>query len=492
MKKIILIASIIIAGISATSCESDITALNVDPKKPQVLPSETLVASAQQVMLDQFLTPSVNRNITRMFVQQWTQTTYTDESNYDMNTRPIPRNHYNYVMATSSAAANSPGILPALRDAKNFLAAEPEEATTKANKAAIIEVLSVYSWANLVDTYGNIPYFEAMKAPAIIQPKYDDGMAIYQDLIKRLDAAIAGINTGVGSYSNEIFYQGNMTQWKKAANSLKFRLGVTLSDVNYTLAKSTAESAYNSGLFTSNADNLGLKAFPAGQFSNPVYQDVVQSGRNDYVPTALIVDMMNAKADPRREYYFTKIGGVYKGGVYGSNNNFFAYSHMTSSKPGDAGAGGYMLISETAPGFLLDYAEIMFLRAEAAARGMVVGGTPADLYAKAITASMDQYGIASAAPAYILANPYNATNWKKSIGEEAWVAMFNRGFQAWNFSRRLDNPVFTNPSSSTVESVPVRMKYSDQEYVLNKANVTAAATAIGGDKVSTKVFWDKF
>lgn len=492
MKKIILIASLMIAGFSATSCESDITALNVDPKKPQTLPSATLVASAEQVMLDQFLTPSVNRNITRMFVQQWTQTTYTDESNYDMNTRPIPRNHYNYVMSTSSAAANSPGILSALRDAKIFLASESDEAASKANKAAVIEVLSVYAWANLVDTYGNIPYFDAMKAPAIIQPKYDDGMAIYEDLIKRLNSAIASINTAAGSYSSEIFYQGNMEKWKKAANSLKFRLGVTLSDFNYTLAKSTAESAYQSGLFTSNADNLGLKSFPTGQFSNPVYQDVVQSGRNDYVPTALIVDMMNAKSDPRRDYYFTKIDGVFKGGVYGSNNNFFAYSHMTSSKSGDAGVGGYMLISETAPGYLLDYAEIMFLRAEAAARGMVVGGTPADLYAEAITASMDQYGIASAASAYILANPYNATNWKKSIGEEAWVAMFNRGFQAWNFSRRLDYPVFTNPASSTVESVPVRMKYSDQEYVLNKANVTAAATAIGGDKVSTKVFWDKY
>ncbi|RXM56775.1 SusD/RagB family nutrient-binding outer membrane lipoprotein, partial [Chryseobacterium sp. CH1] len=58
----------------------------------------------------------------------------------------------------------------------------------------------------------------------------------------------------------------------------------------------------------------------------------------------------------------------------------------------------------------------------------------------------------------------------KSVGEQAWIAMFNKGFQAWNFARRLDFPVFQNPGGSVVESVPVRMRYSDQEYLLNAAN----------------------
>lgn len=96
------------------------------------------------------------------------------------------------------------------------------------------------------------------------------------------------------------------------------------------------------------------------------------------------------------------------------------------------------------------------------------------------------------AASYIAAVPYDASNWRKSIGEQAWVAMFNKGFQAWNFARRLDNPTFVNPPDSTTDVVPLRMKYSDQEYVLNKTNVNAAAIKIGGDKVSTKIFWDKY
>ncbi|WP_042722723.1 SusD/RagB family nutrient-binding outer membrane lipoprotein [Flavobacterium sp. B17] len=498
MKKIFLILSILSLTVITNSCESDITSLNEDPKHPTVVPSGLLVASAEQELISQLLTPNVNNNISRFFTQQWSQTTYIDESNYDMVTRPIPRNHYNRMMASSSSIAYSPGVLSALRDAKQFLQNEGLDAAKKGNNEAIIELLNVYTWANLVDTYGDVPYFGALKAVAgsdnnVSEIPYDDAKTIYLDLIKRIDAANAMINTNQSGYTDDIFYNGNMAKWQKMANSLKFRLAVTLSDVEPVLAKTYAEAAYNAGLFNGKEDNFGLSTFPSGLFANPIYQEAIQSGRNDFVPSDVLVDYMNSTADPRRGRWFTKVGGAFVGGVYGSGNSYAAYSHMTSTKDGDAGDDGYMLITPNAQGFLLDYTEITFLRAEAAARGFNVGGTPANLYATAITASMTEYGISStSAAAFIAANPFNAANWKQSIGFQAWVAMFNKGFQAWNFARRLDYPVFVNPDDSTVDGVPVRMKYSDQEYLLNKDNVTAAAQKIGGDNVTTKIFWDVF
>ncbi|MET3035353.1 SusD/RagB family nutrient-binding outer membrane lipoprotein [Chryseobacterium sp. NRRL B-14859] len=495
MKKIFLIFSIISLTFVTNSCERDITSLNEDPKHPSVVPSGLLVASAEQELISQLLTPNVNNNIARLFTQQWAQTTYIDESNYDMVTRPIPRNHYNRLMASSSATVHSPGVLSALRDAKQFLQNEGMSTVKKNNNEAIIELISIYTWANLVDTYGDVPYFGALKAvpgnPGASEIPYDDAKTIYLDLIKRIDAAIAMINTNESGYTDDLFYKGNMTNWKKMGNSLKFRLAVTLSDVDPAFAKANAEAAYAAGLFEGKEDNFGLAAFPSGLFANPVYQEVVQSGRNDFVPSEMLVNYMNSTSDPRRGRWFTKVGGAYIGGVYGSGNSFGAYSHMTSPKPNDVGEDGYMLISENAQGFLLDYTEISFLRAEAAARGFNVGGAAAVLYGQAITASMAEYGIASTVAAtFVAANPYDASNWRKSIGFQAWVAMFNKGFQAWNFARRLNYPVFENPEDSAVESVPVRMKYSDQEYLLNKTNVEKAAAKIGGDKVSTRVFWD--
>ncbi|MFC3159370.1 Starch-binding associating with outer membrane [Chryseobacterium arachidis] len=517
MKKIFLILSILSLTVVTNSCESDITTLNEDPKHPTVVPSGLLVASAEQELISQLLTPNVNNNISRFFTQQWAQTTYIDESNYDMVTRPIPRNHYNRMMASSSAIVHSPGVLSALRDAKQFLQNESLSAAEKGNREAIIELISVYTWANLVDTYGDVPYFGALKAVAgannASEIPYDDAKTIYLDLIKRIDDANAMINTNQSGYTDDIFYKGNMGKWKKMANSLKFRLAVTLADVEPALSKTYAEAAYNAGLFDNKDDSWGLSAFPSGLFANPVYQEYVQSGRSDFIPSDVLVNYMNSTTDPRRDRWFVKADrvfddvagdyvagtGTYKGGVYGANNSFLSYSRMSSPKVdinGIADAaddGDYMIVTENAQGYLLDYTEISFLRAEAAARGYSVGGTAATLYAAAITASMKEYGISDdKITPFIAANPFNASNWKQSIGFQAWVAMFNKGFQSWNFARRLDYPVFVNPDDSAVDGVPVRMKYSDQEYLLNKNNVTAAAQKIGGDQVTTKVFWDVF
>ncbi|MDE5450645.1 SusD/RagB family nutrient-binding outer membrane lipoprotein, partial [Elizabethkingia meningoseptica] len=124
--------------------------------------------------------------------------------------------------------------------------------------------------------------------------------------------------------------------------------------------------------------------------------------------------------------------------------------------------------------------------------GYSVGGTAANYYASAVTASMTENGIASSAAAYLAANPFDATNWKKSIGEEAYIGLFNRAFATWNFTRRLDYPKsLVNPPASKISGIPTRMPYSIDEYTQNKNNVMAAASKIGGDQATTKLFWDK-
>ncbi len=110
-------------------------------------------------------------------------------------------------------------------------------------------------------------------------------------------------------------------------------------------------------------DNFGLAKFPTGLFPNPVYLDVVASGRDDYLPSDILVNTMNATKDPRRAVWFTTVGGEYKG-VYGNSNSFGSFSHFTS-----------VISGAEASGYLLDFTEISFLRAEAAARGYSVGGT---------------------------------------------------------------------------------------------------------------------
>ena len=84
-----------------------------------------------------------------------------------------------------------------------------------------------------------------------------------------------------------------------------------------------------------------------------------------------------------------------------------------------------------------------------------------------------------------------AGNWKQKIGTQSWIALYNRGHEAWTTWRRLDYPVLTPPTDAN-SAVPLRYTYPVQEQNLNTANYTAAAAAIGGDIVETKLFWDKF
>lgn len=469
-------SNILIAGVltafSLTSCERDLTSLNEDPKHPSVLQSKSLLATGQYQSSYYMFTGSVNFNNYRFFVQQWAETTYIDETNYDLVTRNQPRNHWNRMYVYS---------LNNFEQAKKNLATEANDEPIQNNKWATLEISQLFVWENIVDTYGDVPYFNALNAAeGQFAPKYDDAKAIYTDLLSRIDGAIAKIDESDSGYNDgDLIYAGNMTKWKHFANSIKLRLAMNLADVDPAASKAAAESAIASGVISS-ADESYVFNFDRGTFTNPIFDDLVASGRNDFVPSALVINTMKTNSDPRLDVWFTKVDGEFVGGTFGSKNPFGSRSHMKD-----------FFLGKDAPANLLSYSEVLFMEAEAAARGYNVGDSAESFYNQAITASMLDNGLSSgAATTYLTANAYDSVNWQKSIGTQAWVSLFNRGFAAWNFSRRLDYPAFVNPPNSKTEGVPVRMPYSDQEYVLNGTNVNAAASKIGGDKANTKIFWD--
>ena len=470
--KLTLLSILSIGSFSTlTSCvDND---LNIDPKHPSSVPSENLIGNSLFQYAYYVSTPSVNYNNYNFFVQQWAETTYTDETRYNLVTRSQPRNHFTRMYVY---------VIGNVRNAKNSLLTEGNDDVVAANKLASLEILEILAWENIVNTFGNVPYSDAFKGGTErnFNPKYDDAKTIYIDLINRLDAVIATIDTsGEGFTTGDFVYYGDMQKWKETANVIKLRLGLNLADTDPTLAKSTIESAVTSGVYQSDSDSFSF-AFDGGTFTNPIFDNLVASGRKDFIPSELLINTMNTNSDPRLSKWFTTVSDEYIGGVFGSGNPYAKYSHMSS-----------FFESSTTPANLLSYTEVSFLLAEAAQRGFSVGGSAASYYEQGIKSSMTEAGVSDAdATTYLAANPYDATEWKKSIGTQAWVALFSRGYAGWNFTRRLDYPILVNPSTSLIKTVPFRMPYSDQEYVLNKTNVEAAAAVIGGDSPSTKLFWD--
>ena len=162
-------------------------------------------------------------------------------------------------------------------------------------------------------------------------PKYDDAATIYSDLINRITAVVSDLS-GSGYSGSDQLYGGNSAAWVKFANSIKLRLGIRLTDVNPSLAQSTVESAYSAGVFSSNDDNATIHYEGSTPNTNPIWVDLVQSGRLDHIPSNTIVDIMNDLDDPRRMQYFdANLGaGVYVGGNYGTVANYGNHTHFSA------------------------------------------------------------------------------------------------------------------------------------------------------------------
>ncbi len=498
MKKInIIVCSVLLLA----GCTKHLTDLNNDPKHPPVVPSYSLFTRAELSFSNVMSNTNVNSNIFRLIEQQWQEVTYTDESNYDLGTRTIPDNWWNelYAANTDFSGYTITGVLSGFNQARIAARTDVADAGALKNDTAMIDILEVYAYYVLTTTFGNIPYSESLD-PDNPFPKYDDAATIINDLISRLDADMAALDEGAGSFGNaDIIYSGDISKWKKFANSLKLKIGILLSDSDPAKAKSTVEAAAAADLISSNDDNALFPYQSSTPNTNPVWVDIVQSGRKDFVANNTILGYMKPNNDPRLPYYFTvDANGGYSGGDPGAGSSFPLLSkpggllfELTGDKT-DVGQVAY----PTFPGDLLDYAEVEFYLAEAAARGFSVPGTVEEHYNNAITASIKFWGGSDLDAATYLALPSvnyatAAGTWQQKIGIQAWLAFYNRGFDAWTEQRRLDYPVLPAPENA-LSDFPVRYTYPTKEENINEPNYKAASDAIGGDDVATKLFFDKF
>ncbi|MGB3176089.1 MAG: SusD/RagB family nutrient-binding outer membrane lipoprotein, partial [Saprospiraceae bacterium] len=122
---------------------------------------------------------------------------------------------------------------------------------------AITQIMWVYTFHRLTDTWGPVPYFKAGEAAEGVP--YDAQNVIYYDMFKKLDKAITVLKgkvseTPFGSF--DLIYGGNVSKWIKFGNTLRLRLAVRVSNVDPSRAKTEGEAAVSSGtLQTSPADD---------------------------------------------------------------------------------------------------------------------------------------------------------------------------------------------------------------------------------------------
>lgn len=111
---------------------------------------------------------------------------------------------------------------------------------------AVAKVMKVWDYHMLVDVYGDIPYSEAIQGAANVTPAYDGQVAVYQDLVAKLNTAIDVFTTAEGANglgSADVMFGGDVAKWARFANTLKLRLLMRMSDASATSAFAASEFA---------------------------------------------------------------------------------------------------------------------------------------------------------------------------------------------------------------------------------------------------------
>lgn len=379
-----------------------------------------------------------------------------------------------------------------------------------ANRIAAARVWKVFIMHWLTDIYGDVPYSEAVKGYTdnIALPKYDTQESIYKDLLKELDEAATQFDANKPTYgAADLVFQGNVAKWKKFTYSMMLRLGMRLTKVDANLAQTYVKKAIAGGVMTSNDDSAILTHTdgPSGVNRNGDGGVLSINDKDAFKISKTLMDRMLSTNDPRASVYFmntdgstdkSKFLGLPNGLdattllTYGGNKDINAYARVNLKTMG----------SVTTPRVFQQYAEVELLLAEAAVRGWHTGN-PATHYANAITAHMKQLnarfgGAISDADiaAYVAANPYNAANGLQSIHTEYWVSHFMQFYEAYSNWRRTGIPALTPvnyPGNDTGGTIPRRHQYPLRETVVNGANLQEAASRMGGDKLTSRMWWDK-
>ncbi|MDO9153200.1 MAG: SusD/RagB family nutrient-binding outer membrane lipoprotein [Paludibacter sp.] len=510
--KIYLIVFALISGFAA--CTDNFEEINTNVNKPtlsQAAP-DMLLTNSIESMTDRVHEIFLGHEMGSCWVQHVAKVQYTDEDRYIPRVSVINRTWESLYASSGQDVATIIDIAEA-KELKNY--------------KGIAYILKAYITSVLTDLYGDIPYSKAWKGSseeAIVSPAYDTQESIYTDLVLKLKEANDLLSDSNEAVKGDILYNGDITKWKKFANSLRLRLLLRMSAKKPVGAEMQAilSAPATYPIFASNADNAALVYLGAAPNNNPIHEN--RKTRDDHRVSKTLIDFLYvnpASPDYRVSLYAELAEG--KDDYNGLPNGLRSADAAAYDENGlkNTSKIGSFYAQATAPGILMSYAELQFILAEAAFKNYISGGV-ADAekyYNKGIEVSYyqnedyfstvltkewkstfiswgwDEKNIL----AYALEDFIEYGGWKfnpakamEQIGSQKWVALFDQGLQANFEQRRIGFPILVAPAASATQGkIPVRVFYPSDEYARNKTNVEAAVARQGKDDMNTKVWWNK-
>ena len=389
----------------------------------------------------------------------------------------------------------------------------------------MIKIVKVHGTSKITDLYGDMPYFDAFNSRdvnnQIVFPKFDSQKDIYTALLTDLKEASEYLSSFTpnssllhGSIpSQDLLNHGDIDKWVRFANSLRLRIAMRIIDADPVLAATTVGEVQNLPLVLTNTHNIlvdaaspnGLNTRDGADGQNFIGR-AFQDRQNRTFAGELMIDLMNTANDPRMPYYF-------------QTNELGNYVGVPSSPDilepirQDIIDANYSKINENLildnlyhPGIVITSAEVNFLLAEAAMKGIGTGSAEV-FYNTALKESVEFYyqmialntntSPAPVAPDMTVVDNFIATSsfayngTIEQLATQKWIHFgIMQANEAYADYRKFDFPVLQAniPSSGGAALVtPTRVTIPDNEKVRNEENY---AVVKANDTPYSKVWWD--
>ena len=496
MKNILISIKMMAVVLLLSSCSDSFGDINTDPNNPSTVSPNLILPVAQNYSAFSQERNRGNNTLGNLMMYNWSQSDgfswYTDEFLY-LATSSFYQQNFDYVYSNALKQYNSLSTL---------------EGAQYGYYVAIGNIMKAYHFNILVDTYGDIPYSEALKRGGDPTPKYDNAQEIYTDLVAQLTAAITLIDATDSNTTTKALvpgaddgiFEGDMMMWKKFANSIKLRMLTRQSGmaaraayINTQLAVIAAEG---SGYITSDvAVNIGYNASTNQQ--NPKWDafgyDVsgtVTNNNQATCATDYILTYLTNTNDPRIDFIYEKPSTGHLGVMQGLQNydeTPLGVDGLVPAKVSNIGPG--ILKSAKQGAVLYTAAEAYFNQAELDLK-FNAGANAKALYESGIQASFTYLGAGNATAYFTqakdLVNWNTSTNKLQAIITQKWLAVNGiDAIQSWFDYNRTGFP--KNLPISALASTPdrpVRLAYPASEVTSNGINLPAQPNVF-----TAKIFW---
>ncbi|MHC8947726.1 SusD/RagB family nutrient-binding outer membrane lipoprotein [Sphingobacterium hungaricum] len=389
------------------------------------------------------------------------------------------------------------------------------------NKAyqGISLILQCWTYSILTDTYGDIPYFKSNlgRDSLLNEPPFDPQMDIYLDMFEKLDSAntllssLSATDTVVDSM--DPVYAGNESKWRKLGNSLLLRMLLRVSgkpEIQEQIApfiqKLLVTNTANYPIFTSNDDSAVLRWTGTGGYVSPL----MTVREQDYsIPIcSFFIDFLRNTNDPRINTATYGTSGINRWGIAASSGNYIGIASGYPALGSDPTRLSYFyayndnggvnsMQKEPLTGIIMNYAELQFIKAEAAVHGWISGTAESYFYSGAENSiKFWLSNFSTPIKDHLIASDVgwdeNATVEEKleRIHQQKYYALLFCDLQQWFEYRRTSHPIL--PKGDGLENngeMPARMVYPIYIQSSNPTNYKLAVDRQGPDEINTKVWW---